>query len=81
MTQATLAARSGLSRTQLVRIERGQVKPAPGTYNRLVGALGYTLGAELLAAAGSASAAEHVKGFAVRQSAPRSFFPTWRRLA
>ncbi|MDP9264776.1 MAG: helix-turn-helix domain-containing protein [Chloroflexota bacterium] len=52
VTQAELAAAAGMSREALVRVERGQVSPGPGTYQRLVGALGFVYGVDLMAAAG-----------------------------
>jgi transcriptional regulator with XRE-family HTH domain len=63
LTQAEFAATAGLSRTQLVRIERGQGEPNGGSYSRIVGALGFAGGYELLAAAGDTDAAKHLEGY------------------
>lgn len=63
LTQAELAERAGITRTTLVRIENG-LKPGPLAHQRLLDALGFTLGAELLAAAGDRGAAAHLAGYA-----------------
>jgi transcriptional regulator with XRE-family HTH domain len=50
-TQAKLATEARLSRVHLGRIELDQMEPGPGTYSRLVGALGFVHGEDLFAAA------------------------------
>lgn len=63
LTQAGVAKRAGLTRSQLCRIENG-LKPGSGTYQRLVGALGFTMGDELFAAAGDRAARKRLAGYA-----------------
>jgi transcriptional regulator with XRE-family HTH domain len=53
LTQAQLAERAKLARQSLIRIERDPSSPPWGTYQRLVNALGFTLGHDLLVAAGA----------------------------
>jgi len=50
MTQAELAAEAGITRRQVIRIEAGQ-EPHLGTYARIVAALGYNSGDEMMRAA------------------------------
>ena len=63
LTQAELAERAGLTRTTLVRLENG-LQPGPLAQQRLVAAFGFTIGAELFAAAGDRVAAAHLAGYA-----------------
>ncbi len=60
LTQAALAKKAGLSRTQVARYERG-LAPGPQALQRLVGGLGFASGLELLADAGDAEAVEKLK--------------------
>jgi ribosome-binding protein aMBF1 (putative translation factor) len=43
LTQAELAARSGIAQTEISRIERGRKSPTMDTYSRLAAALGLQL--------------------------------------
>lgn len=67
LTQAALADRAGLSRTQLTRLEGG-LKPGPRALQGILGAFGFTIGDELLAAAGDADAIEKLAGYAQSQA-------------
>jgi transcriptional regulator with XRE-family HTH domain len=51
LTQAQLGAGAHLSRSQVIKIEKGGVRVPTVTYSKLVAALGYTYGADLIAAA------------------------------
>ncbi len=63
LTQAELALRAGITRTTLVRLENGLL-PGPLARQRLLGAFGFAIGAELFAAAGETKAIEHLANYA-----------------
>jgi len=68
LTQAELATRARLSRTQLTRLEGGLL-PGPLARQALLGALGFTNTIALLAAAGDTEAVERIAGNAEAQAA------------